>query len=379
MIHLPYILIHTIGFLIMYNYDNYCMSDFGSRIEAFGTCREGVISDSLGIWLAMLAGTLMYISFFFTKCIFSSSVRNKIVPDLQITNTSTTNYPINYIFISGLLMLLLSTFLLVILDTLEFNIFKIRGIAFITNMFLSHLIIAYAFMQRLKIDINVWIIYFLIVAIAFLLAPSKYHILFFLLNLGYYLFQQNKNQLNKIIIPVILGILFIISIYVLFISARDYGTTAFRDLSYFNEYVHTILIKAFVRITLFEPTILTASYPNLQAFRESSSFFINPMSFHQEIQIYFQDFFGYNLEKFGYATGLPLIIYASFSFEGVIIFSFLTCLFFNVLHRSIASVFSYPLIIFIPIYLITMLDAGKATIIFLISLYTFKILKGISK
>ena len=43
-IHLPYILLHVIGFLFMYMFDSECTSDFGSRIEAFGDCKYNVIS-----------------------------------------------------------------------------------------------------------------------------------------------------------------------------------------------------------------------------------------------------------------------------------------------------------------------------------------------
>ena len=379
MIHLPYVLLHVIGFLFMFMFDSECTSDFGSRIEAFGNCKYHVISDSLNIWLAMLAGTIMYISFFITKYLFSKSIETKVMTSSDEKSINPTQYPVKYIFIAGLLILLLTTFIIEILDTLQFNIFKIRGITYIVNVFLSHMIIAYAFTQRLKIDLSSWLIYFLIVLTVFSFLLSKIHILFFLLNLSYYLYRENRHQLGKILLPAFLGGLFIIFIYVFLISTRDYGTIAFKDLSYANEYITTILLKAFIRITLFEPTILTASLPGLEMFRENSNFFANPRAYVDTVQLYFQDSHGYNLERFGYAVGLPMIFYAEFGLEGVIMFSFITSLFFNIVHTSIASVFNAPLIIFIPIYLITMSDAGMMVVIFLISLYTFKILKGITK
>lgn len=377
-IHLPYVLLHVIGFLLMYMFDSECTSDFGSRIKAFGDCRYNVISDSLNIWLAMLAGTIMYISFYVTKYLFSSSSKNKVQPISEVKNTI-TKYPVKYIFIAGLLILLLTTIIIEILDAYKFNIFKIRGITFIVNLYFSHMIIAYAFSQKLKIDLSTWLIYLTICIIGFLLIPSKIHILFFLLNLSFYLYRENRNQMSNLLKPAVMGFLFIIFIYVLVISTRDYGTVAFRDFSYLNDYVTTILLKAFVRITLFEPTILTASLPTLEMFRQDSNFFANPRGYVDTVQLYFQNAHGYNLERFGYAVGLPMIFYAEFSFEGVIVFSFITTLFFNLIHRSIASVFSAPYILFIPFYLTTMSDAGMTVVLFLISLYAFKILKGITK
>ena len=87
-IHLPYILLHVIGFLFMYMFDSECTSDFGSRIEAFGDCKYNVISDSLNIWLAMLAGTIMYVSFYATKYIFSTSSALKLQPISEVKNTT---------------------------------------------------------------------------------------------------------------------------------------------------------------------------------------------------------------------------------------------------------------------------------------------------
>ena len=377
-IHLPYILLHVIGFLFMYMFDSECTSDFGSRIEAFGDCKYNVISDSLNIWLAMLAGTIMYVSFYATKYIFNTSSVLKLQPISKVKNTE-TNYPGKYIFIAGLLILLLTTIIITILNALQFNIFKIRGITWLANLFLSHIIIAYAFTQNLKIHFSIWLIYLIIVITVFLLVPSKLHILFFLLNLSYYVYRENRNQIQNLFLPAIVGGIFLIFIYVLVISTRDYGTIAFRDFSYVNDYIATILIKAFVRVTLFEPTILTASLPSLEMFRENSNFFANPRGYVDTVQLYFQNTHGYNLEKFGYAVGLPLIFFAEFGLEGVIIFSFLTSLFLNIIHTSFASIISAPLILFIPFYLMVMSDAGLAVIFFLLGLYTFKIFKGITK
>lgn len=377
-IHLPYVLLHVIGFLFMYMFDSECTSNFGSRIEAFGNCKYNVISESLNIWLAMLTGTIMYVSFYLTKHVFSRSSVPKSQPISEVKNIA-TKYPAKYIFIAGLLILLLTTIILEILDTLQFNIFKIRGITLIINLYLSHIIIAYSFTQNLKVSFSIWLIYLIIVITGFLLLPSKIHILFFLLNLTYYLYRENRGQLQNLFLPTILGGLFIIFIYVFVISTRDYGTSAFRDFSYVNDYITTILTKAFVRVTLFEPTILTVSLPSLEAFREYSNFFSNPRGYVDTVQLYFQDTHGFNLERFGYAVGLPLIFYAEFGLEGVIMFSFITTLFFNIIHASIASIFSAPLILFIPFYLMVMSDAGMAVVFFLLSLYTFKILKGITK
>ena len=53
-------------------------------------------------------------------------------------------------------------------------------------------------------------------------------------------------------------------IYVFTIATRDYGTVAFENISLLGEYMNAIIMKAFVRVTLFEPTILTSSFTNLK-------------------------------------------------------------------------------------------------------------------
>ncbi len=137
-------------------------------------------------------------------------------------------------------------------------------------------------------------------------------------------------------------------------------------------------MKAFVRVTLFEPTILTSSLTQLEEFRASSSFLSDPRGYVHFVQLYFQDYHGYNLERFGYAVGLPMIFFAEFGLPGVVVFSFITTLFFHLVHIAIKSVFSSPIILFIPIYLITMSDAGGMVIIFLVSLFMFIFIRRIS-
>ena len=62
----------------------------------------------------------------------------------------------------------------------------------------------------------------------------------------------------------------ILIIYVFTIATRDYGTVAFENISLLGEYMDTIIMKA-VRVTLFEPTILTL-LTNLEEFRAASDF-----------------------------------------------------------------------------------------------------------
>ena len=73
-----------------------------------------------------------------------------------------------------------------------------------------------------------------------------------------------------------------------------------------------------------------------------------------------------------------MIFFAEFGLPGVVVFSFITTLFFHLVHIAIKSVISSPIILFIPIYLITMSDAGGMVIIFLVSLFTFIFIKRIS-
>lgn len=378
LIHLPYTILHIIGFLWLGAFDDECTSIFGTKIEAFGECTTDSINASLHIWISVLAGTLMYMSFYFMKLIFNNDNKYTEISHQITIKAQNHNARAKYIFIFGLVTYVLSGILIALLDALEFNIFKLRGISYMIHTFLCHLIIAYALMQKLKIDLNTWIIYFFIILLSFtFVMPSKIHLLFFLLNLTYYFWDDYKGNLKKIFLPAFLLLFLTLGIYVFALATRDVGTVAFDNFS-FIEYAYTIIIKAFVRITLFEPTILTSSLVSLSEYRASSNFFLEPRGYSDFVQLYFQNAHGYNLDKFGYAVGLPMIFYAEFGLEGVIMFSFLTSIFFHLIHIMIQSVMSSPTILFIPIYLLTMSDAGGMVVIFLVSLFLFIIFRRIS-
>ena len=377
-VHLPYTLLHVVGFFILTVFDQECTSSFGSRVEAFGDCETGAVATGLSIWISVLAGTLMYMSFYFIKLIFDSRYNAVIQPYEELDNKEGNIYKPRNIFLFGIISLVASGIILVLLDTLQFNILKIRGITFMVHIFLCHLIIAYAFTKKIKLDLSVWLIYFVIVLLSFTFVPSKIPVLFFLLNLMYYFWDDYKGRIREILIPSLLFVIMILIIYVFTIATRDYGTVAFENISLLGEYMDTIIMKAFVRVTLFEPTILTSSFTNLEEYRAASDFLSDPRGYVQFVQLYFQDYHGYNLERFGYAVGLPMIFFAEFGLSGVVAFSFITTLFFHLVHIAIKSVISSPIILFIPIYLITMSDAGGMVIIFLGSLFTFIFIKRIS-
>ena len=75
LIHLPYTILHIVGFLWLGAFDDECTSTFGTKIEAFGECTTDSINASLHIWISVLAGTLMYMSFYFMKLIFNNDNR----------------------------------------------------------------------------------------------------------------------------------------------------------------------------------------------------------------------------------------------------------------------------------------------------------------
>ena len=377
-VHLPYTLLHVVGFFILTVFDQECTSSFGSRIQAFGDCTTGAVAIGFSIWISFLAGTLMYMSFYFIKLIFDTEYDTVIQPNEGLDKKEYNIYKPRNIFLFGLITLIASGIFLVLLDTFQFNIFKIRGITFMIHIFLCHLIIAYAFTKKIKLDLSVWLIYFGVVLLSFTFVPSKIPVLFFLLNLMYYFYDDYKGRIREILIPSFLFIIMILIIYVFTIATRDYGTVAFENISLLGEYMNTIIMKAFVRVTLFEPTILTSSFTNLEDFRASSNFLSDPRGYVQFVQLYFQNYHGYNLERFGYAVGLPMIFFAEFGLPGVVALSFITTLFFHLVHIAIKSIISSPVILFIPIYLITMSDAGSMVIIFLVSLFMFIFFKRIS-
>ena len=88
----------------------------------------------------------------------------------------------------------------------------------------------------------------------------------------YYFWDDYKGRIREILIPSLLFVIMILIIYVFTIATRDYGTVAFENISLLGEYMDTIIMKAFVRVTLFEPTILTSSFTNLEEFRAASDF-----------------------------------------------------------------------------------------------------------
>ena len=132
------------------------------------------------------------------KLIFNNDNRYTEISHQKTIKDQDHNSRAKYIFIFGLVAYVLSGILIALLDALEFNIFKLRGISYMIHTFLCHLIIAYALMQKLKIDLNTWIIYFFIILLSFtFVMPSKIHLLFFLLNLTYYFWDDYKGNLKK--------------------------------------------------------------------------------------------------------------------------------------------------------------------------------------
>ena len=134
------------------------------------------------------------------------------------------------------------------------------------HIFLCHLIIAYAFTKKIKLDLSVWLIYFVIVY--YLYFYHLRYLIFFLLNLMYYFWDDYKGRNREILIPSLLFVIMILIIYVFTIATKVMELAFENILSLVN--MNTIIMKAFVRVTLFEPTILTSSFTNLEEYRAAS-------------------------------------------------------------------------------------------------------------
>ena len=192
-VHLPYTLLHVVGFFL-HSIRSRMHIIIWIEVKTFGDCATGAVATGLSIWISVLAGTLMYMSFYFIKLIFDSRYDAVIQPYEELDNKEGNIYKPRNIFLFGIISLIASGIILVLLDTLQFNILKIRGITFMVHIFLCHLIIAYAFTKKIKLDLSVWLIYFVVVLLSFTFVPSKIPVLFFLLNLMYYFWDDYKGK-----------------------------------------------------------------------------------------------------------------------------------------------------------------------------------------
>ena len=93
------------------------------------------------MWISVLAGTLMYMSLLFMKLIFNNDNRYTEISHQKTIKDQDHNSRAKYIFIFGLVAYVLSGILIALLDALEFNILKLRGISYMIHTFLCHLII----------------------------------------------------------------------------------------------------------------------------------------------------------------------------------------------------------------------------------------------
>lgn len=372
-LHTLYISIHVIGFLFLYYYDPYCLTQINSKLEAYGRCSPTTIRESYYLWVSMLFGATIYIILYSRIASCSPEIRVK---------TKFDNIDPSKMFFGGLILLLSSALLILIIDHMHINYFKIRGLVYAANVYISNIMIAYAVCKSTKIRFDTWLLYFFVVMIVTFLEPTKLYLLFFLVNIGYYILVNNKNNLRNLIFYSIIIFLILVISYTFVNIIRAGGNLASVDeLQSASNLFFSIITKIITRVTQFETTIFAASYPNIQEFFNNSDFLSTPRGFSTEVNQFLSDVHGYDLATFGYAVGLSNTFYAEFGLSGTIILSFITLAFFHVLHYIISFAnIKTPIIIFFPFYITFMSDGfGQMIILFLFSLFGFIILKWLGR